>query len=485
MHIVVKLFPEITIKSKPVRKQLIAQLRKNIRRVVRNFDDGAEVRSTWDRIDVYTSEQGELRAEEVVDALSRVAGIANFLVVKEQPFIDLEDASNRLIEAKKDKLKGKRYVVRVKRVGNHDFTSFEAERKFGGALLANVESDGVDLHNPDETVRVEIRKDRLYIVDRHVQGLGGYPVGSLDPVLSLISGGFDSTVSSYLTMKRGMPTHYCFFNLGGAAHEIAVKEVAYFLWSRYGSAYPVRFVTVPFEGVVEELLTKVNNRYMGVMLKRLMLQAATRVAEKLEIEALVTGEAVAQVSSQTVRNLNVIDRATDLLVMRPLITMDKTDIIHTAASIGTEDFSKSIPEYCGVISVNPTTRARLHKVEIEEERFDFAVLDDAVARTRDAAIEDIVHDVIEGVAEADEVDADHLDGAIVIDVRHPDEAELHKVDLPEGSLHIPFYELYKAFAELDQDRRYLLYCDRGVMSGLHAQHLMTEGYSNVAVYRPE
>ena len=128
-------------------------------------------------------------------------------------------------------------------------------------------------------------------------GLGGFPLGCQDSVLSLISGGFDSSVSSYLCIKRGLQTHYCFFNLGGRAHELAVKEVALFLWMKYHSSHRVKFISVHFEGVVEEILEKVDNSHMGVILKRMMLRSAEQIAAGLHIEALVTGESVAQLSS--------------------------------------------------------------------------------------------------------------------------------------------------------------------------------------------
>src|SRR5690606_5121643 len=154
-----------------------------------------------------------------------------------------------------------------------------------------------------------------------------------------------------------------------------------------------KFVTVPFEEVVREILTKVDNSYMGVVLKRMMLRAAEQVAASLEIPALVTGESVAQVSSQTLINLTAIDRATDLLVLRPLATMDKGEIINISRQIGTESFAASMPEYCGVISVNPTTRAKLDRVEAEEARMDFAVLARAVADRRAQNIDEIVSEL--------------------------------------------------------------------------------------------
>ena len=101
------------------------------------------------------------------------------------------------------------------------------------------------LKDPDEVVRLEIRKDRLYVVKQRHEGLGGFPIGTVDSVVSLISGGFDSTVSSYMVMKRGMRTHFCFFNLGGREHEMGVKEVSLYLWQKYGASHRVKFISVP------------------------------------------------------------------------------------------------------------------------------------------------------------------------------------------------------------------------------------------------
>ena len=136
---------------------------------------------------------------------------------------------------------------------------------------------------------------------------------SQEAVVSLISGGFDSAVASYLTMKRGAKTHFLFFNLGGAAHEIGVKQVSYYLWKKFGSAARVKFISVPFEEVVGELLQNINHSYRGVVLKRMMLRVAQRVADKIKAEAPITSESIGQVSSQTLTNLGVIDQVTDTL----------------------------------------------------------------------------------------------------------------------------------------------------------------------------
>lgn len=483
MKFIVKFFPEITIKSKPVRKQFVRQLRNNLKALLRAIDEFVDVQSEWDKLVIVSQRNDESTVSQFVEVLSCTSGIAHFLDVLEFPFNGMHDAYEKTRELWGDRLEGKTFAVRCKRVGQHDFSSHELEKYIGGGLNQHANSAGVDLHSPDVTVRLELRGEQLFIINRRHEGLGGFPMGSLDSVVSLISGGFDSTVSTYMTMKRGMRTHFCFFNLGGRDHEIGVKEIALYLWMKYGSSSRVKFISVPFEPVVSEILQNVNDSYMGVVLKRMMLRAGTEVAKNLDSKALVTGEAVAQVSSQTLANLAVIDSAVDTLVFRPLIASNKEDIIRVAREIGTEDFAAAMPEYCGVISVKPTTRAKPEKVVFEEGRFDFAVLD--------KALEDATYVNIDKIADEDFARQDvevlnvPIEGGVIIDVRHPSEEERKPLAMSAVPIQkIPFYSLHSEFSELDKSKVYLLYCDKGVMSRLHASHLLDQGYRNVKVYRP-
>lgn len=484
MHFIVKVFPEIIIKSPPVRKKFIKQLRDNLRVLLANVGVAIDVQRDWEKIEIRCPEADTQVTAQVSDVLARTPGIANFALIHDYPLGDLDSIFQNTLRHWRDQLAGKTFCVRAKRVGKHEFSSVQVEQYVGGGLLHNSEAKGVSLHKPDIIVPLEIKDGRLWVLTSKTQGLGGFPLGAQDPVLSLISGGFDSTVSTYLCIKRGLRAHYCFFNLGGRAHEIGVKEVAYYLWNKYGASHRVKFVTVPFEDVVKEILEKVDNPYMGVILKRMMLRAAEKVAESLEIPALVTGESVAQVSSQTLINLGAIDRVIDTLVLRPLATMDKGDIIDLSRKIGTESFAASMPEYCGVISVNPTTKARMHKIERAENRFDFSVLERAIDERRAQNIDEIV----------DELDADLSvpvvgdinPGQIVIDIRHPDEQEKNPLSLAGVEIKvIPFYSLNNQFAHLDMSKQYYLYCQKGVMSQLHAANLKDAGHLNVGVYRPE
>ncbi|HEY0962042.1 MAG TPA: tRNA uracil 4-sulfurtransferase ThiI [Pseudomonadales bacterium] len=496
MKYLIKYSPEMTTKSRIVRTRFCRQLRKNLARLLRmhvglvdkaadaHAPDAISVVAHWDYLDVDVPAAHAALLPQVENVLRNTPGIWSFSRVQAHSLPDF-DGILALVKAQHaEALRGKSFAVRCRRAGKHAFRSMDVDRFVGAGLLRDTEAARVNLTNPDVTVALEIRDDALFLVEASQDGIGGFPIGTTDSVVSLISGGFDSAVATFLAMKRGLRTHYLFFNLGGREHEIAVKEVALYLWLKFGASHQVQFITVPFEGVVAEILEKVENSQMGVVLKRMMLRAAERVAQYLEVEALVTGESIAQVSSQTLQNLAVIDDVTNMLVLRPLAMSDKQDIVDLARKIGTEEFSAVIPEYCGVISVKPTTRAKRHRIEHEETRFDFAILEQALADRTALDIRDMRMEELQAVATIEEVQAPQA-GAVIIDIRHPDEAELRPLDLRGNVLlALPFYRLNKAFAELDQDKTYLLYCAKGVMSRLHASHLKESGFLNVGVYRP-
>ena len=484
MKFIVKLFPEITIKSKPVRKRFIQRLQSNLQVTLKRLDNDIKVRGLWDKVEVEGPTGNPELKDQVIDLMKRTPGIAHFLEVDQYPLGSFDEVFKLTQQYFGDQVKGKTFVVRIKRGGKHDFKSGDLERYVGGGLLQHCDTNGVDLHNPEVTVKLEIRDQNLYLISAQHPGLGGYPQGSQEDVISLLSGGFDSVVASYMTMRRGSKTHFLFFNLGGRAHEIGVKQIAHYLWTQYGSAARVKFISVPFDEVVGEVLQSVHHTQMGVVLKRMMMRAAEKVADRMKLPALVTGESIAQVSSQTLVNLQVIDSVTSKLVVRPLVTMDKPDIIDITRKIGAYDFAKNIPEYCGVISDRPTTNAKLERIEEEEANFDYDVLGQALENTQviniDKIVEDInIHADIEALTKVGE-------NQVIIDVRHSHEQERKPLNMPKAEvLAIPFFNLETKFQELDQDKEYLLYCDKGIMSQMHAQNLQDKGYKNVKVYRPE
>jgi len=482
MKFIIKLFPEITIKSQSVRLRFIKILTSNIRNVLKHYDETLAVVRHWDHIEVRAG--NELQRTPIVEALTRIPGIHHILAVEDHPYTDMQDIYQQALALNHDRLVGKTFCVRVKRRGTHDFTSQDVERYVGGGLNQNVAGTKVKLNHPEETVFLEIEDDRLLLITGRYEGIGGFPIGTQEDVLSLISGGFDSGVSSYMLMRRGCRVHYCFFNLGGAAHEIGVRQEASYLWNRFGSSHRVRFIAIDFAAVVGEILEKVEDGQMGVVLKRMMVRAASKVAERYGIEALVTGEALGQVSSQTLTNLRLIDNVSDTLILRPLISHDKEHIINMARELGTEDFAKTMPEYCGVISKSPTVKAIKAKIEHEEANFDFAVLDQAVAEAQSIDIREINNQSNQDIIEVETATNVKVD-EIVLDIRPVDEQESQPLLLDNIVVKaLPFYKLGSQFSLLDQSKSYLMYCERGVMSRLQALYLREQGFANVKIYRP-
>ncbi|PWC18519.1 tRNA uracil 4-sulfurtransferase ThiI [Brenneria corticis] len=481
MKFIIKLFPEITIKSQSVRLRFIKILTGNIRNVLKHHDETLAVVRHWDHIEVRAKD--ESRRETIRDALTRIPGIHHILDVEDRSYTDVHDIFEQTLALYREQLQGKTFCVRVKRRGKHEFSSQDVERYVGGGLNQHIDTAQVKLTSPQVTVHLEIDQDRLLLINGRYEGIGGFPIGTQEDVLSLISGGFDSGVSSYMLMRRGCRVHYCFFNLGGAAHEIGVKQVAHYLWNRFGSSHRVRFIAIDFEPVVGEILEKIDDGQMGVVLKRMMVRAASQMAERYGVQALVTGEALGQVSSQTLTNLRLIDNASDTLILRPLISHDKEHIIKLARELGTEDFAKTMPEYCGVISKSPTVKAVKAKIEHEESRFDFTILDRVVSEARNIDIREIAEQTREEVAEVETVAA-FAPTDVLLDIRSPDEQEEKPLAAQAEIKSLPFYKLSTQFGELDQSKTYLLYCDRGVMSRLQALYLREQGFSNVKVYRP-
>lgn len=484
MLYIIRFFPEMTIKSRPVRQKLVKALRGNLRIMLERLEPTISVTGDWDILEVETASKDKKILEQIEEVLLCTPGIGLVMPVVKIPLPAFEELAPPVLAEYRDRLEGRTFAVRCKRRGKQGYTSSDVERHVGAVLMRESDASGVELGKPDVTVRLEIRDRDFYIIQKQLKGLGGFPIGTQDAVLSLISGGFDSAVSSYQVMRRGLQTHFLFFNLGGREHELAVKEVALYLWMKFGSSHRVKFVSVPFENVVHDILTHVDNGHMGVILKRMMMRAANRVAEEMGIRALVTGESIAQVSSQTLPNLSVIDSISDCLIIRPLVVTDKQDIIDIARDIGTETFSANVPEYCGVISVKPTTNARKHRVEEEEAKMDFSILDAALADKEIQRIDRVV-EVIEHRDVEPESYSNIPEGAVVIDIRHPDELERSPLSIDGVTvMPMPFYQLAGQFASLPSDKTYLLYCDRGMMSRLHASHLKDAGHQNVAVYRP-
>ncbi|MEW6764558.1 MAG: tRNA uracil 4-sulfurtransferase ThiI [Pseudomonadota bacterium] len=481
MKFIVKLFAEITIKSDSVRRKMIRQLEHNLHTLMREDAPGSKVIRLWDRLEIIPAEGGEAAIRA---ALVNTPGIAHILEAEDVPNSGMADLIDTLAPMYAEAIAGKTFRVTTKRTGKTDFTSLDFDRELGARLLQLSPSAKVDLHKPEVTVSLVIHGnpdgtlDAWRIIARH-EGLGGFPLGEIGTGLSLISGGFDSGVATYLAIRRGLLPHFCIFRLGGEAHVTSVLPQVYMLWRRYLRSHTPRLVIVPFEAVVDALKAHTDPGLLGVLLKRMMFKAAERVAHKARAGALITGESLAQVASQTLTNLNRIDSAVEMLVIRPLITMHKQEIIYQAERLGLAHHAACTPEYCGALIEKPHAAASQSAIDKAEAAFPWEVLDQALEQAEVLTVDKIP----ERATARTELPRVHAaDGGFIVDLREPD--EVARQPLAEASLVLPYVHLDEHLKDLPRDRRILLYCARGLLSTVAGERLRAMDY-DVGIYRPK
>jgi thiamine biosynthesis protein ThiI len=352
-------YSEIFLKSDYVRKRWERKLLENIRKII-----GVRCKFKVDRGRIWL-----ITDERVDERLKKVFGIVSFSPCL---YCKLEDLENFILRFCKERLKSaKTFAVRVKRVGKHDFTSQDMERKLGALILKDFPHLKVDLTSPDKTIYVEIRDKDCYVFDEVVKGVGGIPLGVEGKVVSLLSGGIDSPVATWLMMKRGCEVIPIYFDIRPFTTERALERVnkVVEVLRLYDPELKLKIINHgEFLKKAKELLKKKKlEGYTCVICKRRMLRVAESIARECDAKGVVTGDSLGQVASQTLDNLMVISQACTLPIYRPLIGMDKVEIEEIAKRIGTFEYS-IIPVDCKAVPKKPTTKAKLEKVlEVEEE----------------------------------------------------------------------------------------------------------------------
>lgn len=322
---------------------------------------------------------------EAVERLKKVFGIAALCkaAVCEKNFESIKDtALNYLSECLSY---AKTFKVTAKRADkSFPMKSPEICRELGGILLSEFNHLKVDVNNPEITVTVEIRDTNAYIHAENIKGAGGLPVGTSGKAMLLLSGGIDSPVAGYMLAKRGVhisAVHYVSPPYTSERARLKVEQLCEKLTGYCGS---IAFFCVPFTETQEEIRNNCPEEFFTIIMRRLMMEIAQRICEKEECLALVTGESVGQVASQTMNAIACTDAVCKIPVFRPLIGMDKTEIIEIARKIDTFDISIQPYEDCCTVFTprHPKVRPLLADVENAQNNFDFsALIDKAVSDT--------------------------------------------------------------------------------------------------------
>lgn len=336
----------------------------------------AKTKITVAQATVYVEVLEEDKIDIVKERLAKVFGIVSIVkaAVCEKNIEAIEAVAKDYL--KDDLVSGKRFKVEAKRSDKaFPLNSIEIAMEVGGFLDDNFDGLIVDVHNPEVTVKVEVRDTSAYVYCREnrVKGQGGMPQGTGGKATLLLSGGIDSPVAGHMMAKRGTVIDAVnFFSYPYTSERAKEKviELASIL-AQYTSS--VKLHIVPFTEIQLAIRDNCPEQHMTLLMRRFMMKIAEIIAEKNGSQALITGESAGQVASQTLAALNVTNAVVRMPVLRPLIGMDKTEIIERAEKIGT--FETSILPYedcCTVFTPkNPTTQPTLSKIEKSESHLDF------------------------------------------------------------------------------------------------------------------
>jgi thiamine biosynthesis protein ThiI len=357
-------YHEIALK-KGNRAYFTELLKRNVLAAVKDLG-AKEIRSLPARL--LLSFKSDVASSTLIERMSTVFGIANFSLV-ERTDRDIDALRRRIL----DSLNSNRFEsfrIETQR-GDKTFplTSPEINRQLGAAVKEKTGAR-VDLENAQFTVTVEILPRDAFFGFNKISGPGGLPVGASGRVVALISGGFDSPVAAYRMMQRGCRLIFVHFHSAPFQDKTSQEKVRQLVTMLTRYQFGARLYLVPFGEIQRQIVAAVARPLRVVLYRRMMLRIAEAIARKEKAKALITGESLAQVASQTLDNMAVIQQAARLPILRPLVGMDKQEIIDQARRIGTFEISSIPDQDCCQLFVpkHPATKARFSDVEADEAK---------------------------------------------------------------------------------------------------------------------
>lgn len=370
----VTLSGDVYLKSRRTQTGLIRRAKANLRSAMAQAGyDGEITRAGTHRFVIRPTVE---RRSASIEAARTVFGVASVDTVVEVPFGTVDEIAVAVSDMSMDLVGSRTFAARVKRRGTHDWSSIDLATAIGSRLVAA--GGSVDLTRPEVEVSVTVLDDRVFLVTDHQNGPGGLPLGTQDQVLCLISGGFDSVVAAWMLMSRGCPVHFVHFTLNCAQSDHALA-VAREMWTKWGHGTDPTVHLVEFQPVKDALFQNVDSRMRQVTLKVMMARAASEIAAQVNIPALVTGDAMGQVSSQTLPHLVAVSRESTSPIFRPLLGLPKESIIDLARYIGTAELSARAQEVCDLSEGRPVaTSAKQRDIDVSVDSIPDVVMSDAI-----------------------------------------------------------------------------------------------------------
>ncbi|MFY9194593.1 MAG: tRNA uracil 4-sulfurtransferase ThiI [Methanoculleus sp.] len=371
-------FGELYTKGKN-RRDFIRQLTQNIKEVSAPFKVHIETRHDH----IYIKNIQENNLQEIIKRLQNVSGIHAISEVVEFP-LDLEKVKQFVLSLVLE-LKPKTFKVITKRKDKlFPLRSDEVNRSIASHILKNAEIK-VDVHDPELPLRLEIDTNRILVVGKRYDGLGGYPLGAAGKGLVLLSGGIDSPVAAYLMIRRGIKIAAIHFAAPPYTSEEVLKKIENIVAKLNNYQPCIRLYVVPFTNLQLAIYEHSTGGYAITLMRRMMLRISTIIAKRHGYKVLVTGDSLGQVSSQTLESLVVINEVTNYPIIRPLATVDKNEIIKIAKGIQTYPISILPYEDCCTIFpvTNSVTSPKLEDALRFESKFDYeSLISEAISDTK-------------------------------------------------------------------------------------------------------
>ena len=360
-------YGELTTK-KQNRKEFINQLEKNIKEKL--IDE--KISLTKNRVRMFIKVEDEEKTERIIKKLQKIFGIHSIVLAYESNN-NIEQLKKNILEVTKN-IDFKTFKVETKRSNkNFPITSTAFNNIIGGLILKNINNIKVDVHNPDYTLKLEIREKNTYIYGKEYQGAGGYPVGVAGKGLLMLSGGIDSPVAGYLAMKRGIKIECIYFESPPHTSIMAKNKVKKLVEELKEYQSDIKLHIINFTNIQENIYKNINKDYMITIMRRMMYRISEKVMQKRNCLVLINGESVGQVASQTLTSMQVINAVTSIPIIRPVACLDKLEIIAIAKKIGTYETSILPYEDCCTIFLpkHPVINPQKEKCEEYEKKFNY------------------------------------------------------------------------------------------------------------------
>ena len=361
-------YGELTTK-KANRNLFIKTLYDNILEKLKDY----QVKITKDRVRMFIETTDNI--DEIVNILSNIPGFHG-IVIAYKVDTNTEEIKAKTLDIVKT-INFKTFKVETKRSNkNFPIPSMEFNQIIGRLLLKNIPNIKVDVHNPDYLLKIEIRDKYTYIYSKEINGLGGYPIGVAGKGLLMLSGGIDSPVAGYLAMKRGIKLECIYFESPPHTSIQAKNKVKKLVAKLNNYQSNITLHVINFTKIQEAIYQNINPNYMITIMRRMMYRISTKVAEKNNCLAIINGESVGQVASQTLTSMQVINNVTSYPIIRPLACYDKLDIIDISKKIDTYETSILPYEDCCTIFLpkHPVINPSLDKAIEYEKNIDYEEL---------------------------------------------------------------------------------------------------------------